>query len=61
MYDIGTFLCSGDLDLVKGWIAYNGFTKEDIRLIIDKDYGIASAVAKKSSLSIRTGFIISQS
>jgi len=56
-YDVGTWICSGPVNACKEFIKFNGFTKEDVRLIMDKENEITGVVSKKAGLCGGPGFI----
>lgn len=58
MIDIGVMIfaeTTDDLTNARIFIEYNGFTNEDVRLIMAKDH--VAVVTKKANLNIREGFV----
>jgi hypothetical protein len=46
-----------DLANARIFIEYNGFTNDDVRLIISKEQDLVAVVAKRANLTIRDGFV----
>lgn len=54
--DAGTWICCGNIDQAKEYVKYNGFTNEDVKIIMYGNTGSSAVVSKKAGVCGKSGF-----